>query len=815
MQVSYNLLKEYVDIDLTPEELADRLSMNGIVAEHKKTIFEGIEGVVVGEIKKITPHNQNDNLVICSVDIKSQKLDVVCGAKNMQVGDRVPFAMDSAILPGLGAIREKKIQGFLSKGMICSASELGLEKSKSPGVLILDSKFPIGEELSKLDGIGNDVIFDFEIFSNRPDLMSIIGIAREIAAFSNKKLHIPEIKIAEVDTNIDQKISVEVQDEDLCPRYTGRIVRELQVKESPFWLRWKLFLLGIRPISNIVDVTNFVMMETGQPLHAFDLDYINGHKIIVRRAYPGEIFNTLDAVERKLTEENLVIADQEKAIALAGVMGGENSEIKDYTRDVFLESAYFNPVNNRRTSRYFSLRTDASNRFEKGVDPDGQIYALNRAASLIKQITVGDILTGIIDQRSEKISRQKEITLKYDKVKKVLGIKIANTDHEQEEKLFDLLKRLEFNIIQKDNTSIRVIPPSFRGDIQRDVDIIEEIAKIFGYDKIPSTLFKSTVVQSGISNKQKIIDRVSNILVACGMHQIISYSMITPTYFDWMNLPDSHTFRNTVRLLNPLIQDQIVMRTTLIPGMLKAIKWNINHHKVEEIKLFEVGKVFLNESKKQDDKLPLEKVKVAGAITKTARGNLWEKAEKWDIFYLKGILESVFDSLRIEEKDIEYINGNFPAFDGEKNGVIRINEKEIGVFGKISPKLSDILDITEEIFLFEVDLDVLKFQVKQGIVFKPLPRYPSINRDIAIIIPENIAVDQIMKTISNINERLIQKVELFDIFKGEQIKKGFKSVAFTIIFQAQDRTLTDDEVDKMMENVTIQLRDNFQAELRQ
>lgn len=815
MQVSYNLLKEYVDIDLTPEELADRLSMNGIVAEHKKTIFEGIEGVVVGEIKKITPHNQNDNLVICSVDIKSQKLDVVCGAKNMQVGDRVPFAMDSAILPGLGAIREKKIQGFLSKGMICSASELGLEKSKSPGVLILDSKFPIGEELSKLDGIGNDVIFDFEIFSNRPDLMSIIGIAREIAAFSNKKLHIPEIKIAEVDTNIDQKISVEVQDEDLCPRYTGRIVRELQVKESPFWLRWKLFLLGIRPISNIVDVTNFVMMETGQPLHAFDLDYINGHKIIVRRAYPGEIFNTLDAVERKLTEENLVIADQEKAIALAGVMGGENSEIKDYTRDVFLESAYFNPVNNRRTSRYFSLRTDASNRFEKGVDPDGQIYALNRAASLIKQITVGDILTGIIDQRSEKISRQKEITLKYDKVKKVLGIKIANTDHEQEEKLFDLLKRLEFNIIQKDNTSIRVIPPSFRGDIQRDVDIIEEIAKIFGYDKIPSTLFKSTVVQSGISNKQKIIDRVSNILVACGMHQIISYSMITPTYFDWMNLPDSHTFRNTVRLLNPLIQDQTVMRTTLIPGMLKAIKWNINHHKVEEIKLFEVGKVFLNESKKQDDKLPLEKVKVAGAITKTARGNLWEKAEKWDIFYLKGILESVFDSLRIEEKDIEYINGNFPAFDGEKNGVIRINEKEIGVFGKISPKLSDILDITEEIFLFEVDLDVLKFQVKQGIVFKPLPRYPSINRDIAIIIPENIAVDQIMKTISNINERLIQKVELFDIFKGEQIKKGFKSVAFTIIFQAQDRTLTDDEVDKMMENVTIQLRDNFQAELRQ
>jgi phenylalanyl-tRNA synthetase beta chain len=814
MQVSYNLLKEYVDIELTPEELADRLSMNGIVAEHKKEIFEGIEGVVVGGIEDITPHSKNDNLVICRVDIKNQQLEVVCGAKNMKVGDRVPFAMESAILPGLGAIKEKRIQGFLSKGMICSASELGLEKSKSPGVLILDNKFPIGEELSKLDDIGNDVIFDFEIFSNRPDLMSIIGIAREIAAFSNKDLHIPEIEITEVDVNVKEKITVEVQDKDLCPRYTGRIIRGLKVKESPFWLRWKLFLLGIRPINNIVDVTNYVMMETGQPLHAFDLDYINGNKIIVRRAYPGEKFRTLDAVERKLTEENLVIADQQRAIGLAGVMGGENSEIKDYTKDVFLESAYFNSVNNRRTSRYFSLRTDASNRFEKGVDPDGQIYALNRSASLIKQITVGDILNGIIDQCSEKVSSEKEITLKFDKVKKVLGIKIASTDHGQEKEIVDLLTRLEFNIIHKDNNSIKVIPPSFRGDIQRDVDIIEEIAKIFGYDKIPSTLFKSTVVQEGISNKQKIIDRASNVLVACGMHQIISYSMITPAYFDWMNLPNSHALRNTICLLNPLIQDQTVMRTTLIPGMLKAIQWNINH-KVEDIKLFEVGKVFLNENKNQDDRLPLEKVKVSGAITKTDRGNLWEKSEKWDIFYLKGILESVFDSLRFEEKDITYIDGTFPVFDEEKNGIIRVNRKEIGLFGKISPKLSDIMDIPENIFLFEIDLDVLYSQVKQGITFKSLPRYPSINRDIAIIVPEKIKVDLIMEKISNIDDLLIQKIELFDIFKGEQIKKGFKSVAFSIIFQAEDRTLTDDEVDKMMENVKIQLRDHFQAELRQ
>ena len=814
MQVSYNLLKKYVDIELSPDELADRLSMNGIVAEHKKAVFDGIEGVVVGEIKEIKSHNQNDNLSICRVDIKNRELEVVCGAKNIKVGDYIPFATELAILPGLGKITEKKIQGVLSKGMICSASELGLEKSKSPGVLVLDNKYPLGEELASLGDIGNDVIFDFEIFSNRPDLMSIIGIAREIAAFSGKELHIPEINILEVDVNISEKISIQVEDKNLCPRYAGRIVQGVKIKESPFWLRWKLFLLGVRPINNVVDVTNYVMMETGQPLHAFDLDYIHGKKIIIRRAKSGEKFTTLDGVERELTEENLVIADKEKAIALAGVMGGENSEIKDYTKDVFLESAYFNSVNNRRTSRYFSLRTDASNRFEKGIDPDGQIYALNRAASLTNRITSGNILAGVIDQRSENSSSKKEIKLNFTKVKKIMGIKVAQSDHESRNEISELLKRLEFNITYQDSSSLKVIPPTFRGDIQRDVDIIEEIAKIYGYDKIPSTLFKSTVVQKGLSERQKMVDKISNILVGCGMHQTISYSMVTPIYFDWMNLPNSHPLRETVYLLNPLIQDQTVMRTTLIPGILKAIQWNINH-KVEEIKVFEIGNVFLQKQNKQNNKLPLEKLKVAGAISKIGRGNIWGKTEKWDIFYLKGILETVFDNIGLKDKDISYIHGTFPAFDTERTGIIEVNNKEVGIFGKISQKFSDIMDIPEEIFLFEIDLSLLYSQIDQNIIFKPLPKYPSINRDIAIIVAEQISVDQINKTILGFNSQIIKKVELFDVFRGKQIERGYKSVAFSIIFQAEDRTLTDEEVDKMMESVKIQLKNCFQAELRQ
>jgi phenylalanyl-tRNA synthetase beta chain len=811
MQVSYNLLKEYVDIELSPDELADRLSMNGIVAEHSKALFEDIKGVVVGEIKEISTHKQNNSLSVCRVDIKNEELEVVCGAKNMKVGNHIPFALEGATLPGMGKIERKNIQGILSKGMICSASELGLEKSKSPGVLILDKRLPIGKELNTLDGISNDVIFDFEIFSNRPDLLSIIGIAREISAFSGKSLHIPEIKITETDEKISDKISVLVKDQDLCPRYAGRIVQGLQINESPFWLRWKLFLLGIRPINNVVDVTNYVMMETGQPLHAFDLNFIHGCQIIIRRACPGEKFNTLDGVERKLTEENLVIADQDRAIALAGIMGGENSEIKDQTEDVFLESAYFDPVNNRRTSRYFSLRTDASNRFEKGIDPDGQIYALNRSAYLINQLTPAKILTGVIDQCSEKLGRKKYIQLHFDKVEKIIGTALETSKLKSGEKMIEILKSLEFKIVERDNHSIKLIPPSFRGDVQRDVDIIEEIAKIFGYDKIPSTLFKSTVIQKGKSARQEIVDKIRNIFVACGMHQMIGYSMITPAYFDWMNLPDSHTWRKTVKLSNPLIQDQTIMRTTLIPGLLKTIQWNVNR-KVEKIKIFEIGKVFFPQSNKQENQLPLEKLKIAGAVTKTGRGNIWEKTENWEIFYLKGILESLFDNLGIE--NVDYIQGSFPSFDIEENGLIKVSNQEIGIFGKIHRKIIDFLGIPSDVFLFELDFSELYHLIDQYITYKPLPKYPSIKRDIAIVVLEQVTVEQINKAILE-TKSIIKKVELFDIFRGKQIKSGYKSVAFSILFQAQDRTLTDEEVDKIMESVKIKLKDCFHAELRQ
>lgn len=811
MQVSYNLLKQYVDIDFSPEELASRLSMSGIVAEHTRSVLDGVRGVFIGKITELKPLDKGSFLTVCTIDLKNQILEVVCGAKNMKEGDIVPVATEGGTLPGLGVVKVKRIQGFHSGGMICSASELGLEKSKSPGVLILENHLTLGEEIRNIKGIGNDVIFDFEIFSNRPDLMSIIGLAREISVISGNPLRLPDIQIVETAEKVSDSISVEVIDEDLCPRYAGRIVKGLQVQESPFWLRWNLFLLGIRPINNIVDVTNYVMMETGQPLHAFDLDFIHGQKIIVRRANPGEIFKTLDGIERVLTEENLVIADCDRSIALAGVMGGENSEIKNKTRDVFLESAYFEPINNRRTNRYFAMRTDASNRFEKGIDPFGQVFAVNRAASLITQLTTGQLLSGVIDQYSKKLSKPEPIELNWSKVQRITGTRIGRDKQEEKERIVDILTKLEFKIDFQDEHSLKLTPPSFRGDVERDVDVIEEVARVFGYENIPSTLFTTTVAQEGKNERQKVVDKTRNILVGCGMHQIISYSMVSPKCFDWLRLPSSHYLREAVELTNPLLQEQTIMRTTLIPGLLKAIQWNVNHS-VERIKLFEMGRVYFPQNKKNGISLPLEKLMVTGGIAKIGRGNIWEKTENWNIFYLKGILESLFDSLRL--LDVDYLPGDLPFFHPQKNGIIKSLGNTIGIFGDLHKDICSFLDIRGDILLFELDFAELFPLLKREITFEPLPKYPYIQRDMAIVVPESVDFDRIKKEIFNIKPDIVKNVEIFDVFRGKQIRLGCKSIAFSIVFQSNDRTLTDMEVDKVIENVTIRLKELFQADLR-
>jgi len=809
MQVSYNLLKEYVDIDISAEELAKRLTINGIILERMENISADLEKVVVGRIVEIEKHPENKNLSVCQVDIKDQTLQIVCGAKNMKVFDKVAAALEGAKLPQIGIIKSKKFKNVLSSGMLCSASELGIEQGKSPGILILEEDTVLGEDIRKIIKF-NDTIFDFEIHSNRPDLMSIIGIAREVATITNKKLKIPEIRIKEEGEKIEKEISVKIEAKDLCPRYTGRIIRGIEVGESPLWLKWKLRLLGIRPINNIVDITNIVMMETGQPLHAFDLDLIKGETIIVRKSKPGETICTLDDVERQLPVNSLVIADIEGPIAIAGIMGGKYSEINQNTKNIFLESAYFNPVNNRKSTIKFGLRTEASNRFEKGIDKEGQIFALNRAADLINRITPGKISSGTIDT-NKKLFKPNKINLRIERVNKILGYLLDEDTYKTKKKIINILEKLDF-IIEKDQGEyIEIIPPSFRGDVEREIDLIEEIARIYGYDKIKPSLFNTTIAQEGKSFHLKLIDQIREILTGCGLNEVITYSFISPDSFDKIRIPEESKLRNALRIKNPIIKDYSLMRTSLISSLLEVIKWNINRQ-AEVVKIFEVGKIYLPYSGKSDS-LPLEKLIIAGAITKIGRGDLWEKSFSLDISNIKGIMETILQDLKV--KNWEVVPGNHPAFHPLRNGEIIIGEKEVGIFGEIHPEVIRNYRIPGKVNLFEIDFENLVPNVPKDISYCILPKYPSVQRDLSLVVRDEVFSSEIIKVIKSIDIKLIKKVVLFDMFRGKQIGEGYKSLAYSVIFRAEDHTLTDQEVENIYKKIRKKLIVKFDAKIRE
>ena len=809
MQVSYNLLKEYVDIDISAEELAKRLTINGIILERMENISTEIEKVVVGRITAIDKHPENKILSVCQVDIKEEILQIICGAKNMKVSDKVVVALEGAKLPQIGIIKSKKFENVLSLGMLCSASELGIEPGESPGILILEEDAVIGEDIRKVIKF-EDTIFNFEIHSNRPDLMSIIGIAREVAAITDNKLKTPEIKIKEEDERIEKDITVKIEAEDLCPRYTGRVIKNITVEESPLWLKWRLRLLGARPINNIVDITNFVMMETGQPLHAFDLDLIKGKTIIVRRSRTGETICTLDDVERQLPSKSLVIADTEEPIALAGIMGGKHSEIDQNTKNVFLESAYFSSVNNRRSTAKFGLRTEASNRFEKGIDKEVQIYALERAADLINKIAMGKISSGKIDT-NEKLYQPCKIKLRIKRVNRILGQLLDKNESKIKNKIINILDKLEFKVVEDKGEYIEVIPPSFRGDVEREIDIIEEIARIYGYDKIKPTLFNHTIAQEEKNFRFKLIDRARETLIGCGLNEVITYSFISPDIFDRIRIPEGHKLRNAIKIKDPMTRDHSLMRTSLISSLLEVIKWNTNRQ-AELVKIFEVGKIYLPYPDKPNS-LPQEKLIIAGAINKIGRGDIWEKSLSLDIFDIKGIIETVFQSLKVENWEV--IPGNHPAFHPLRNGKIIMGGEEVGIFGEIHPEVINNYRIPGKVNWFEIDFENLLPNVPSDIKYCVLPKYPSVQRDLAMIIKEEILSADIIKTIKSIDEKLIKKVTLFDIFKGKQIGDSYKSLAYSVVFQAENRTLTDQEVGNIFKEIREQLITKFSAKIRE
>ena len=784
MRVSYNILKDYIDIDLPPKELGDELTMRGVVVDSAWWVDDEITNVVVGRIEELQPIPDSNKLLVASVNIGRKVVKVVTGAPNVREGDLVPIALPGATLPFDKKVTEEKVKGISSHGFICSPLELG--RDGEYGVMKLSRDAEVGADVKEYLDKG-DYIYDFEITSNRPDLFNILGISREISAITSKKIKIPSPSIVETGPDIHNWVEVEILDKDLCQRYGGRIVTGINIKESPYWLQLKLLLMGQRPINNIVDITNFVMLELGEPLHAFDLNLISDKKILIRRAKQGEKITTLDGIDRILREDNLVIADKDKAIAIAGVMGGANSEINEKTKDIFIESAYFDPANNRRTTKYLGLRTEASLRFEKGLDPEIIPLALDRAASLVANLAGGSVVRGKIDV--DYTSKKKVvIEIKPEKVNNFLNLDLS------EDEMINILSNLGFEA-EKGKHTYQVKVPTFRkNDVTREVDIAEEIARIYGYDKIPLKLPNNLVDHRSRSRDEKLRDEIKSILYGMGFSEVVTYSFVPLKFLEILRLPDEQgDYYKFVKIKNPLNEDQSIMRTTLVPSILNVLKYNYSR-KQEKVLIFEMAKVYFAN---KGEKLPIEKNYLTLLMFRSSdMKDLWNKGVSYDFYDVKGVIEGILEDLNISNYEFEPIDISF--LHPYRGAILKVKNKEIGIIGELHPEIGEELGIDDRIGIFEIDLDELLKNVKTHTFYHKLPKYPGVYRDIAFLVEEDVLVKHVNEVFESFESPLLKSYRLFDIYKGEGVKIGYKSLAYSLFFQALDRTLTDDNVNDVM-----------------
>ncbi|KYH35493.1 phenylalanine--tRNA ligase beta subunit [Clostridium tepidiprofundi DSM 19306] len=792
MKVPVKWLKDYVDINISPQELADKLTLSGSKVEEVIISGQEIQKVVTGKILKIEPHPDAEKLVICQVDIgKEEPIQIVTAAKNMKENDIVPIALHGSTLYGGLKIKKGKLRGVVSNGMFCSEEELGIADGKPiEGLMILPSDTPVGKDIKEVLGLESAVI-DFEITSNRPDCLGIIGIARETAATLGKEYRIPNVEYkASCAENIENEISVEIQDK-LCKRYMAKGIKNVNIKPSPEWMQERLIEAGIRPINNIVDVTNFVMIELGQPLHAFDRRQITSNKIVVERAENGEKFTTLDGIERTLDKEILCIKDGEKTIALAGIMGGENSEVKCDTTEVVLECASFDAVNIRNTTSKLALRTDASSKFEKEIDINGVKRAMDRACHLIQEIGAGEIMQGCIDIYTENVSEH-TITVDANWINSFLGTNI------DKEKMKEYLDRLELKTEIKDDNLV-VSVPTFRVDINIKEDIAEEIARLYGYNNIPATIPSSETLRGGKSQKQILDDKTIQTLINSGLNQSISYSFVSPKVFDKILVPAESNLRNVVKIKNPLGEDFSIMRTTTIASMMEAMSRNYTRSN-ESARLFEIGKIYI--PNKDENKLPEEK----NILTIGMYGGV-------DYFNLKGVVENIIDALGIDKIKFEREQNN-PSFHPGKTAAIYIKNKFIGVLGEIHPDVCENYGVEERCYIAEIDLDILYANSKLDKKYTPLPKYPAVTRDIAILVDDTVLVQYIEDIIAKTGGNIVESYKLFDVYKGKQIPEGKKSIAYSIVYRVSDKTLTDKEVNKVHDKILRTLEYKLGAQLR-
>lgn len=794
MLVPLKWLRDYVDIDIDTQEFADMMTMTGSKVEKVDFFGKETNGVEVCKILEIEQHPDADRLKVTKVEVANGEiLQIVTNATNIKVGDYVPVARIGAVLPGDFKIKKGKLRGVLSEGMFCGAEELTIpsafvEDHKKDGIYILDHQdsFELGMDVRDVLGI-NDALIEFEITSNRPDCRSIIGIAREAAVTLGKELKYPEIKVQACDEEMSFEIDIQT---DLCKRYCGRVVKDVKVGPSPYWMQRKLIEAGMRPISNIVDITNYVMLELGQPLHAFDLDDIKYNKMTVKMAEEGEKFTTLDGVERTLTSDMLVIGNQDKTLDLAGIMGGENSEIKDTTTSIFIEGASFAKENIRATSKKLGLRTEASSRFEKGIDINLAEEAVNRACQLIEELGCGTVLNGMLDYYPQKEEVQK-VTVNPVRINKLLGVNVPM------DQFINILESLEFkcNLVSSEVLELEV--PTFRLDITEDADILEEIARIYGYNNIPSASLEGNATAGVKTDKQKFIDNVKSNSIACGLNEILTYSFVSPRGVDKINLPANDEKRNFVKIMNPLGEETSVMRTTLIPNMLDVISTNISH-KVEEVSAFECGNTFIPQ-----EGLPIETKKYCVGMY----------GKEVDFFVLKGVIESVLNNVGLKGYEIEPETTNLTFHPGRCAKIV-YNNIYIGTFGELHPDVIENYNLGQRVYVAEINIDTVFENLNLTKSYNPLPKYPSTSRDIALIVKDEVFVKQIEDIIKANGEDLVESYKLFDVYKGAQIEEGHKSIAYSITYRSKDKTLIDEDVAKVHEKILSELSEKLNANLR-
>ncbi len=809
MKVTLNWLREYVDFDWSAEQLAERLTMLGIEVEGVEKKSGEFENVVVAQILASDKHPNADKLSVCRVADGSGERQIVCGAKNYKVGDKVPLALPGCTLPTAPGeppftIKISKMRGVESQGMLCSAKELRVAED-AEGLLILPPEAKVGQPFAQhLGRSGSDVVYDLEITPNRPDLNSVIGIAREISALTGNPLRWPSVAEESAADLTADLVRVEIQDPELCPRYVARIVRGVKIGPSPNWLKTRLEQVGLRSISNVVDVTNYVMLEIGQPLHAFDYHLLETDSdgvrtIVVRRANEGEKFVTLDGEERTLAADSLLIADRMKGVALAGIMGGRNTEINDATHDVLIESANFKPQNIRATSKRLGLRTDSSYRFERGADVGICDWASKRAAVLIQQLAGGEILSAPVDAYPQPKPKT-VINLRTRKTAELLGVEISPAEQRR------FLENLSLHV-QPNSTDaeLAVEAPTFRVDLKREADLIEEIARLYGVDRIPATSPRGAIGSHPFDSVYDDYGRVRTVLAACGLSEAQGQTLISDATLQTLNSPADRV----LRLENPLSSDMNVLRPSLLPGLLEALRHNA-HHQIADVRLFEIGRVFSGGGGETR-----EEWRLAIAMTGARANQFWsgtERDAKLDLADLKGVLEELLSELGV--RGVQWIKEQIPVPTYLQQASIVIGKQPAGTIAQLSPVIARKYDLRDSVLVAELGLDFTLSRRNPSKSFTSLAAFPSVRRDVAMLVPEQVSHEQVLALIKQTKPRNLEEAHIFDVFRGKNVPEGRKSVAYAFTYRGADRTLTEAEVNDAHDKLVARFKSDLQAEIR-